>query len=157
MLAVNNLRQFMYSVQAEKARAEKRVTKKYQEYVTKVFTDLVSHTPQWSGHLAANWNITLTHDPVPTEVPWKTGPYSQPVHQMGDPEAVNFALNRAKTVVPKIRWNTKVSFVNPVDYGPTVESDPAALRPVNLVGGQVVLAKYIANKYSRGNVVLAST
>lgn len=156
MLQVTNLRQFQYSVAAAKARLSGTVTKKYQQFVTKVFTDLVEHTPQWSGHLAANWNVNLTHDAAPAVVPWKTSEYSEPVHQMGDPEAVSFALGRAKGQISKIRWNTKVSFVNPVDYAAEVEANPQLLRPVNLVGGQVVLAQYIASKYSRGNVVIGA-
>lgn len=154
VMEVRNLRQFLNGVVAERARLEGKVTQKYQQYVTKVFKDLVSHSPQWSGHLAANWNVVLTNDSAPGVYPWKVDDYSRPVFQMGDPAAINFALNRAKPKIKSMRWNTKVTFVNPVPYASEIEDDPSKLRPVNLVSGQVVLARYIAQKYSRGNVLL---
>lgn len=154
VMEVRNLRQFLNGVVAERARLEGKVTQKYQQYVTKVFKDLVSHSPQWSGHLAANWNVVLTNDSAPGVYPWKVDDYSRPVFQMGDPAAIGFALGRAEPKIKSMRWNTKVTFVNPVPYASEIEDDPGRLRPVNLVSGQVVLARYIAQKYSRGNVLL---
>lgn len=154
VMEVRNLRQFLNGVVAERARLEGSVTKKYQQFVTKVFKDLVSHSPQWSGHLAANWNVLLTNETTPSVYPWKVDDYSRPVFQMGDPAAINFALNRAKAKIKSMRWNTKITFANPVPYASEIEDDPSKLRPVNLVSGQVVLARYIAQKYSRGNVLL---
>jgi hypothetical protein len=154
VMQVRNLRQFLNGVVAERARLEGSVTKKYQQFVTKVFKDLVSHTPQWSGHLAANWHVLTTNETTPGVYPWKVEDYSRPVFQMGDPAAVNFALDNARPKIKSMRWNTKITFANPVPYASEVENDPDRLRPVNLVSGQVVLARYIAQKYSRGNVLL---
>ena len=157
VMQVTNLRQFRFSVAAERARLDGTVTKKYKTFVTKVFKDLVINTPQWSGHLAANWNVLLTNETEPGTYPWKIEPYSRPVYQRGDPGAVNFALGRAQPKISKIRWNTKVGFANPVEYADEVQDNPGKLRPVNLVEGKVAMARWIAQKYSRGNVVLGDS
>ena len=151
VIKVTNLREFQKGTAAAKARLEGTVTAKYKKFVTRVFTDLVTHSPQWSGELAANWSVITTHQGVPSRQYWK---YKPPVRQMGDKEAVNFALEGSKPVIASLRWNVKVSFVNPTPYSSELEAHPEKLRPVNLVDGQVVLARYIAQKYSRGNVKL---
>lgn len=161
MLQVEGLRRFQYSIQATKARIEGKVTQRYQEYVAKVFVDLVEHTPQWSGHLASNWHVLLTKDAAPSVDNWykkghtgnsKASTY-KPV-QRGDGEAMHAAIDRAMPKIQAIRWNTKVTFANPVDYAEEIEAESTSVRPVNLVAGRVAMAQYIISKYSRGEVVL---
>ena len=159
MLQVTNLRQFRFSLEAEKARLTKTLTNKYKAYVQLVFKDLVTHSPQWSGHLTANWQLLLTNEVVGGVYPWKTKPFQRPALQRGDPAAVNFAIGNSLHKIEKIRWNTKVTFANPVEYGDELESGLVPVRPVNLVRGRVALAQYIASKYSRtsgGTMVLGA-
>lgn len=161
MLKVDGLRRFQMSIQAQKARAEGKVTVKYKEFVSKVFADLVVHTPQWSGHLASNWNVLLTNEPMPAVNTWykkdSTGSGSKFEYRpaaIGDGEAVHAAIDRANAQLEKIRWNTKVTFANPVEYADEVEQNPGALRPANLVMGKDVMVNYITSKYSRGEVLI---
>ena len=66
MLRVENLRRFQLSLEAERARLEKRVTKSYRDFVGRAFQDLLMHTPQYSGQMTASWHILLTNEGAPT-------------------------------------------------------------------------------------------
>lgn len=166
-LDIQGLRSWQRSIQAEKARKIGQLTKQYQAFVVKVFEDLVLHTPQWSGNLAANWQVRLTNDGPATHQNWykkgHTGGFQdhtyQPV-QVGDGEAPYTAIERAAAQIEKMHWNTKVRFENPERYAELVSSGVGPhgkeLRPVHVPPFEMMMY-YVVNKYSRGGVLLWSS
>ena len=166
MLRVDNLERFILSLQAEKARLDKRVTKTYQEFVAQAFQDLLLHTPQYSGQMAASWHILLTNENAPSHVGWYKkgqtgrfyGGHYEPV-EMGDGEAISEAWDRAEIKIGKIRWNTKVSFVNTDPLAPAVQANliNPPVRPVNLVDGAVAMAAYVRHRYTQRIPLAAAT
>lgn len=173
MLDVQGLRSFQRSIQATKARAEGKATLRYRQFVQRVFTDLVMHTPQWSGNLAANWQIRLTNDgPAPLQGWYKkghTGGFKDRTYeqvQLGDGEAPFAAIERAAPQIDRIFWNTRVSFENPVAYAQQVAEGQGPksprtgqelpLRPMH-VPAAAMMTHYIVAKYSRGDTLLWSS
>jgi hypothetical protein len=159
-----------------KLRAEKRVTAYVEERITTIFTDLVTHTPQFSGNLVKHWFIEYG--------PWTgsgyspTGAYAQNLstreayqkvkqspYSRGDDPAVAEVLTREFSklaglegaIAGRIRWNSKVYFVNTAPYagevdqgiGPT-DSETGTqrnIRPENLYYGKVFLMTRAKIKY----------
>lgn len=157
MLRVDNLRRFQLSIQAERARLEKNVTQAYRDFVAKAFQDLLMHTPQYSGQLAASWHILLTNDAVPSQPGWykkgHTGRFYGNTFEpgeMGDGEAVAEAWDRESPKIDRIRWNTNVSFANSDPNAGAIQANALEppLRPVNLVNGAVAMAAYVRQKYT---------
>jgi|GEM_PF-4835312 len=166
-LDIQGLRSWQRSIQAEKARATGQVTKQYQEFIKKVFEDLVLHTPQWSGNLAANWQVRLTADGPATRVNWykknHTGGFKDKTYepvQIGDGEAPYAAIERALPQIEKMHWNTKVRFENAVAYAEEVSvgigPKKKELRPMHVPPFEM-MTYYVINKYSRGGVLLWSS
>ena len=163
MLQVTGLRQFNATLQAEKARLERRVTKAYRDYVAKVFKDLLMHTPQYSGQLAASWQILITNETAPARPSWykkgHTGRFYGERYapgQMGDGEAVHAAWENAEAKIPRIFWNTSVTFVNSDPHAAAIQADALIphVRPVNLVNGVVAMAAFVQQRHSRGRLRL---
>ena len=163
MLRVENLRRFQLSLEAERARLEKRVTKSYRDFVGRAFQDLLMHTPQYSGQMTASWHILLTNEGAPAHVGWykkgQTGRFYGGTFEpgeMGDGEAVMAAWDREAPKLDKIRWNTNVSFANTDPMASAVQANALTppVRPVNLVDGAVAMAAYVRHKYT-GNITLA--
>lgn len=167
MIRIKGLDDFKRKLNMDRLRLERRVTKAIQNLVWDVFTDLVVHTPQWSGNMAANWFIVLGSDPSPEPVPYNVGK-SWPVtvdmlrngfspYKQGDAEAVNASMSREYSKVKRIRWNSKVRLVNPVDYADKVEGGDSEtpIREVNFTGNyrRVALETYINVKYNNPRVL----
>jgi hypothetical protein len=163
-LDIQGLRSWQRSIQAEKARKVGQVTKQYQEFIKKVFEDLVLHTPQWSGNLAAGWQVRLTNDGPATRVNWykknHTGGFKDKTYepvQIGDGEAPYTAIERALPQIEKVYWNTKVRFENAVAYAEDVSVGVGPkgkeLRPMHVPPFEM-MTYYVINKYSRGGVLL---
>lgn len=153
MIEIRNLRRFIDSVQARKARMEVGITKAYQAHVRMVFEDLVRHSPQYSGSFAANWEIALTNSPGEYTQWYKkgfTGGFTKWVYdpvKMGDEEAVSVALRKAEQVIPRIRWNSIVNFVNHDPTADLLEAGEVILRPVNTIPGYTAVTEYIRAKH----------
>ena len=112
MLQVTNLRQFQYSVAAAKARLSGTVTKKYQQFVTKVFTDLVSIRPSGQATLQRT-GMSISRMTRRPQLCLKTSEYSGQSIQMGDPEGGQFCAGAGLRAKSPRSDGTQVSFVNP--------------------------------------------
>ena len=115
-----------------------RVTATKRNIIKKIFTDLVEHSPQWSGNLASNWYIEFhgktgsyvqNQNYVPPDMfKWKDNP-----QQMGNDPAVREALTRELPKLAEIRWNSKVRIMNYTPYASDVEQN---IGPVSPIWGQ---------------------
>lgn len=164
MLDIRGLSGFTRSVQGVKARAEGQITKKYKAFVTEVFEDLVMRTPQWSGNLAANWQVRLTNEGPASKHSWykkgHTGGFSDDTYnsvKLGDGEAPMAAIQAAIPQINKIRWNSRVRIENPVAYADLVSDGLGPrgreLRPEHVPPFEMMMY-YIVNKYNRGEIVM---
>ena len=113
------------------------------------------NTPQWSGNTAANWNYSIGlpnlqyRQTVGKSLYWQDKGYSlmEPLKK-GDPAAVWQAYSRAEDG-PMPRWQDKVFFANATPLAQELEDMSIPVRLVNLVRGQTVMAKFIADKWSK--------
>lgn len=133
--------------------------------VKAVLTDLVSHSPQWSGNLASNWFVEHTGVPKGryTELPgyqppalWEGGGEH---FQMGHRDAIDRVLQRELPRVAAIKWNSKVVITNYAGYASDVERGIGptdnqgvehAIRPENILAryGAVAMVGYASMKYN---------
>lgn len=166
-IRIKGLDDFKRKLKMDQLRLERRVTNAIQNLVWDVFTDLAVITPQWSGNMAANWFIVLGSDPTPDAIPYNVGEF-WPVtrgmldngffpNQQGDEEAINASMSREYNKIKRIRWNSKIRIVNPVDYADKVEGgdEDTPIRAVNFTGnyGRVALETYINVKYNNPSVL----
>ena len=127
-----------------KLRAEKRVTAYVEERVKTIFKDIVVHSPQFTGTLASNWYIEFgtwvgTSEFKPTGNYVANGTAREAYAAMGtagpyirgaDP-AVSATLAREflklnhlpGVISGRVRWNSKVYFVNTAPYADEVDQD----------------------------------
>jgi hypothetical protein len=138
--------------------AENKVTASYQQLLKKMFADLVETTPQWSGNLAQNWTVQylgsaqaryVDRAPLMQSKYGRTSPY-----MMGMDPAVTNTLNRELPKFDKIRWNTKVTFINKTPYAGEVAEGkgPSPHNPIRAVNlgpaGEVLMLNYVKMKYN---------
>lgn len=161
MLKVRGTQAFLAKLRKDKALLEGRVTKTHQKLVTMMFTDLVKHSPQWSGNLTENWYIeykgvrgSYRETPSYVDLMKQSGlPVGFEPYKMGDDPAVSNTLNRELAKVSGIRWNTKVTFVNHTPYASDVEEGEGPhgrpIRDENKLAsyGGVAMVGYIDMKY----------
>lgn len=151
MVAVNGLERYHEKVQLAKLRAQGKITAHYHKLVTNVLKDLSQHTPQWSGDLAASWQVVVGARSVgisSNTTSLKVHPWQALVrhpNHMGDPEALAYALDANSQAIESIRWNSKVSIVNtnPTQYK---LSEPE-LRDGNFVPGDIMWTAHAVLKY----------
>jgi hypothetical protein len=147
---VNNLASFSRTIVREKARVKGTATAVYQKFVKDILTDLAKNTPQWSGDLAASWEVVVSANGVPSGYtsPFKSFPPAYPApHEKGDMEAVKYAISNNKQTIDAIRWNNIVSVVN---MNPTIKliGDGSKLRPGNYIPGDIMAVNFVAHKWS---------
>lgn len=156
---VNNLTSFQRTIAREKAKVKGTATAVYQKFVKDILTDLAKNTPQWSGDLAASWEVVVSAKGVPSGYvsPFKRFPHEKdPPHKIGDMDAVKYALKNNKQTIDAILWNNIVSVVN---FNPTIKAIETAyensankgrewLRPGNYIKGDFMAVNFVAHKYA---------
>ena len=147
---VGNLASFQRTIAREKAKVKGTATAVYQKFVKDILTDLAKNTPQWSGDLAASWEVVVSAKGLPSGYtsPFKDFPYAYPApHAKGDMEAVKYAIKNNKQTIDAILWNNIVSVVN---MNPTVKAigDGSKLRPDNYIPGDIMAVNFVAHKYA---------
>lgn len=156
---LRNLQSFEKSVGRAKARAEGKVTRRYQEFVAKILKELAANTPQWSGDLAASWEVVVGKDTPASQFGHTDLKQTPPVPRAlakfkGDKAAVEEALQRNAFILLTIRWNSNVRIVNnnPTQYVPGFNE--GRLRRGNFIPGDLMAAAYVASRYSTGRTQL---
>ena len=131
--------------------ARKDFDDQFHAKVQERFSMLVNVTPQWSGDMASNWQISL--DGSATYREWgnkKKLWHLADARQMGDEEAVSYAI--AQSVNVQYTFEDKIWFANatPLTFGTsTVTGDGTtfAVRPVNLIDGRVAMISYLRERF----------
>lgn len=154
---VSNIKSVTDSLRASQARANDIITHRYQNLVRKMLKDLASHTPQWSGDLAASWQVLVgrdnqtAHDKGYTTLKTDLGS----VKFIGDPAAVTYAVTYNEPAIQRIRWNSVVSIQNASKtlVGDMAEGNPPLseewLRDGNFIPGDFMAVNFVAAKYAR--------
>lgn len=161
MLKVAGVRQTLAELKSAKLKIEVAAAQRYRNLVEVMFIDIVSHTPQYTGNLAANWVIAVgvgntsgagasfqqVFDPVDR----------QSASEAGDDEAIEVALSRSTEALARIRYNSDVAIINTASYAEEVDAgiSPAGtrIRKVNKYYGSyvpphgVAMAAYVEMKY----------
>lgn len=163
-MRIEGLDRFKRKLDQDRLRLEKRLNNEFRRLVKDVFTDLVTLTPQWSGNLTLNWYImTGSQQASYQESPSKAlfWPHAalrenglEPLFK-GYAPTVDEVLGREVPKINNIRWNTKVTLVNPTPYADEVEGSAEPIRRHNWTGnyGKVALLTYINVKYSNPSVI----
>jgi hypothetical protein len=144
MLKVTGLDTTLKKLQNAAKAYEISVTEAKKNFVWTVFRDIVVHTPQWSGNLAANWHVEVGGSSLGTSTytqkdkhPPHKGSDFVPFRAGSDP-AVSMALSRGYKVVnsmdtitygfgaftkqvPHVKWNSLIRIVNTTPYAEEVE------------------------------------
>lgn len=144
---ITNLSAVKHSINLAKAKLEGTVNSQMRGVATLMLRDLATNTPQWSGDLAASWQVVVGGDTAPLgETGFKQVPYQTLYpHFKGDKEAVNFAMQDNAGMLAQIRYNKSISIRN---TNPTVDViEEGKLRPNNFIPGDFMAVKYVAQKY----------
>lgn len=127
MIAIKNLNPYLKKLRADREKLKTTPQKYVRAAVLKAFKIVLRESPQYSGDFAANWNIeTRATGSTPyfeigrkgelEDKILKLGPkdeeYKSMLRYAGHPEAIAEALQRAQTVLPTIKWNSKIFFTN---------------------------------------------
>lgn len=148
-LAISNIDSVMSRLRKA---VDTNLNAQFKEKVEERFLTLVQVSPQWSGDLASNWQISLDgsahYSPTFKQQDWHK---AQKVH-MGDPAAVDYALAAAKLV--EYTWKQKIYFANatPLTFGEktvTGSGVTRVVRPENLIDGRVAMISYVRARYSK--------
>lgn len=155
---VKGLQGFQNTVMAARARAQGHVTARYQRLVREMLKDLAKNTPQWSGDLAASWQVMVgANNQVAVDLGYTylkgESDFVNP-KWIGDKDAVEHALQANRDAIAKIRWNSHVSIQNASqtltdgDRGDNPLNEDN-LRPGNFIPGDIMATALVAAKYSR--------
>lgn len=164
---VANLKSVIQDFELAKARLEHKVTVRKQDIIRDMLADLAANTPQWSGDLAASWEVlvgakSFSHG-LPTTI-FKSVPFEvPPPYIRGDLAAVGYARVANEEKIKTIRWNSLVSIVNisktlqEGDEGNNPLTQQVAdiniqKRPQNYIPGDFMAVHYVAQKYQNGSV-----
>ena len=166
MLKVAGVRQTLAELKAAKLKLELTATQRYKNLVEVIFIDLVSHTPQFSGNLAANWKVvvggsgTASYLQVFNSIKMKgeKDDSREEAREAGDEEAIDIAISMAEDQIARIKYNSVVSIVNPTQYSEEVDAGygPTSKNPIrteNKYRGPyvpkhgVAMAAYVEMKY----------
>ena len=147
------------AVRRKRAQIHEELTQVYQGYVKAAYIAVVEHTPQWTGHAAAQWNIGINHLDVSRshlflkdnltmsrimEGEDTKGAERPEAKKAGHIDAVDEAKRRQAGVPEQIRLGDIVLISNSVEslltggYATKLEANPNNyLRPEN-EGGHMV-------------------
>lgn len=125
----------------------------------RAFRYILRGTPQWSGHLAANWYYSIGRGAPFYEsgIHFDAGPTPDAL-QKGDPQAIAHAEGKSRSVENFTRLGADVVISNLTPYATAVEANQhekdgrAFLRPVNLPV-EMVMAAY--DKFGQGREISA--
>ena len=163
---------FITKLRKDLAGLEYRLNLKYRTLIRHAFTGLVELTPQWSGTLATNWQISTSGSAAKiykhTPTNWRK---QSPVYQRGDDPAVAMTLMREVQKLDAVTIRSKVVFTNPTPYASKVnmgigpEKSEGIMRPIreeNMwdVYGGVAMLGYLDVKYKQlgeGRKILRAT
>ncbi len=114
--SIQNLQAFTNALDRKKKAMHGKVTSKYKRFVSRVLEDLALNTPQWSGDLAASWQVVVGSGSAPTarykaDSSGSTQSRSS-AYKMGDRPSVDFSISNNESAINSIRWNSIVSIVN---------------------------------------------
>jgi hypothetical protein len=155
MIDVNvDLGRFRAELAAELEVLKLKAGKKVDTFSRKVFSDIVSTSPQWSQNLASNWNFsTGKPDESYTESPNKRAMrHSKSPFWLGAEPVVSQTIARMQGK-PQVLWGQDVYITNATpddkggDLAQNIEDGRVALRPVNLVSQKVALFSYTITKH----------
>lgn len=170
--AVTNLSAFTNKIERAKKSMTGQVTAKYKKAVGRVLEDLALNTPQWSGELAASWQVVVGSKGEATaryrgfnkeDTTFEAG-YNGAQYNMGDRPAVTIALGNNKADIESIRWNSKVSIVNAnptsrfqaANFRRAEVGEHPGMRDVNRprIAGDFMGVQFVKQKWSTKNRVL---
>jgi hypothetical protein len=145
---------FLSGVELEQKSFNKMVSAKYRQWVEIIFDDIVELTPQWSGNLAANWNISTDGESssemtIPQKAHmWPLPPYTEPFRR-GDPAAVS--ISKARFAESIFGYSDQVYIYNPTEIAQAVEDHSIYIRGVNLLDGRVAMIAHAQAFYANFN------
>lgn len=162
-LSTGNLRGYLQKLDLTEARVKHKVTQTYRNIIEGIFTDIVQHTPQFSGNLTYGWQIVFgpysaqdvnLHSSTARNTMFReyTKDNFEP-YEAGDDPAAGLTLARELGKLADIRYNSIVKIVNTVEYAEDVDAGEGPkghdIRPENLHYGKVFMATYAEVKYGR--------
>jgi hypothetical protein len=154
---IGNLQGFTKTLASARAKIEGNATTRYQKFVKQTVRELSRNTPQWSGDLAASWQVLVGKGAVVMDAPytalkgeWEPGDVAP--HFIGDRGAVNLAVKRNEAFIKLIRWNSVVRIENNSKTLLTGDGNPANpgliteqnLREGNYIPGDIMAVKTVA-------------
>lgn len=150
---ISNMNAVKHSIDQAKVNLKNTVSSQMRGVVTLMLRDLAANTPQWSGDLAASWQVVVGGEMAPIGYTgFKQVPYEHPApHFKGDREAVDYTIQMNAGMLKQIRYNRSISIVNnnPTIAAIEVAGGEAWLRhsPDNFIAGDFMAVKYVAQKY----------
>lgn len=146
-LDMSDLPAFELALSLELARLDREITEKFRGWTVTLFKELVYGSPQWSGDLTANWRYSVnapdfTYVPIPNKVEGSQFWSKADVYQRGAEPAVGMALANL-AAAPKPTWRDTVYISNSTPIAADVEDRRVAIRPVNLVNGEVAMIEFV--------------
>lgn len=123
----------------------------YHDKVNERFSLLVNTTPQYSGDMASNWEISLDGSAI--YLPWELKGQSvsqKDIVHMGDPLAVNYAIEQSLNVQYTYKDNIYFANATPLTFGDTTVTGfgtTYAVRPENLIDGRVAMISYLISRF----------
>ena len=142
---------FLQALEREQISFNTQVSAKYRQWVRIIFNDIVELTPQWSGNLASNWNISLSSGQLDEQTisrkahMWPLPPFVEPF-QRGDSPAVDISKARFDDVM--FGYSDQVYIYNPSEIANAVENQSIYIRGVNLLDGRVAMIAHAQAFYS---------
>jgi hypothetical protein len=155
---IGNLQGFTKTLASARAKIEGKATARYQKFVKQTVRELSRNTPQWSGDLAASWQVIVGKGAIAADPPYTglKGNYTlgdKAPHFIGDRGAVNLAVRLNADAIKSIRWNSVVRIENnsetlltgdneeDFNLGPITEQN---LREGNYIPGDIMAVKTVA-------------
>lgn len=143
---------FAGQVAKEQIRLNTVVNEVFRRWVHRIYTDIVTVTPQWSGNTAANWHLGVNGMPESQEftipekaVMWPPGDL-QPFDRLRpNYEAMQESFERLHS---QFGYGDQVFIYNTADVYPQIEARTIYIRPVNLLPSAEMPIIYAFNKYS---------
>ena len=132
---------------------EDDLSKKHRGLALKILTDLVVHTPQWSGNLAANWTIgSGKYGEISgySKSDW----FNQDPFVRGDDPAVASVLGSELNKLSRLTYKNPITITNKTAYASEVEAGKSTggkpIRDENKLAsyGGVAMIGYVSMKYS---------
>ena len=142
---------FIQELETTQRNFNNTVSTRYRDWVRVIFYDIAELTPQWSGNLAANWNISTTGDSgaeqtIAAKAHMWPLPFGVEPKQRGDAAAVD--ISKARFDGLTFGYSEQVSIYNPAEIAPAVESQSIYIRGVNLLDGRVAMIAHAQAFYS---------